>query len=80
MLIRIPPCHERGPGMTESAYFWEGIGPDCTEDDEYVYDESTSNRSSDNEMDYEYDEGDAVADEENQADEKQIGGEDDAVA
>ena len=80
MLIRIPPYHERGPGMTESEYFWEGISPDFTEDDEYVYDESTSNCSSDDEMDYEYDEGDAVADEEDGANEKQIGGEDDAGA
>ncbi|GAB7332510.1 hypothetical protein MBLNU13_g04301t2 [Cladosporium sp. NU13] len=50
MLIPIPPYRERVSGTTKSEFFWEGIDSDCTEDDEYVFDESTSNCSSDNEM------------------------------
>lgn len=79
MLIRIPPYHERGSSAAESEFFWEGIGSDITDDDDYVYEESTSNNSSD-EVDYEYDEGDAVVEEALEDDEKQIELENDLLA
>lgn len=51
MLIGIPPYRERGSGTTQSELFWEGMESDGTEDDEYVYEKSTSGCSSDDEMD-----------------------------
>jgi hypothetical protein len=68
MFIGIPPYHERGSGTTKSKFFWEGMDSDATEDDDYVYEQSTSIYSSDDEMDYEYDEG-SVGDEGSEHDE-----------
>ena len=79
MLVRIPPYSERGCSTAESEFFWEGIGSDITDDDDHVCEESTSNDSSD-EVDYEYDEGDAVVEEELEGDEKQIEWENDVLA
>lgn len=48
---------------------------DDTEDDEYVYEKSTSGCSSDDEVDYEYDEGSAEdeGDEDDEGNEEQMG-------
>lgn len=75
MFIGIPPYRERGSGMTQSEIFWEGMESDGTDNDEYVYEKSTSGYSSDDVMDYEYDEGsvDDGGEEDDEGDEGQIG-------
>jgi hypothetical protein len=67
-MLGIPPYHERGSGTTQSDFLWEDMDSDATEDDEYINEESPFNYSSEDEMDYEYDEG-SVDDEGSEDDE-----------